>query len=131
MVQLRDAKTGKPCFGSHFRSFMAPKMGRASVPAESVGVGYVPPHRFHEREDRASLSWLSPRPTLHRPPVCGCRVCSATSFSREGGPRLPLVALPAPDTSQTSCLWVSGMFRHIRVAVFDSKRDSLFFRRVS
>ena len=43
---------------------MAPKMERASVPAESVGVGYVPPHRFHEREDRASLSWLSPRPTL-------------------------------------------------------------------
>ena len=60
VVQLRDAKTGKPCFGSHFRSFMAPKMGRASVPAESAG---------------------------------------------------------------------AGLFRHIRVAVFDSKRDSLFFRR--
>ncbi len=39
LVQVRDAKTGKPCFGSHFRSFMAPKMGRASVPAESVSAG--------------------------------------------------------------------------------------------
>ena len=48
----------------------------------SVGVGIVPPHHFHEREDRASLSWLSPRPTLHRPPVCGCRDCSATSVWR-------------------------------------------------
>ena len=41
---------------------MAPKMGRASVPAESVGAGLF--RQFHERDDRASLSWLSPRPTL-------------------------------------------------------------------
>ena len=30
----------------------------------SASLGDVPPHHFHEREDRASLSWLSPRPTL-------------------------------------------------------------------
>ena len=129
MVQLRNAKTRKPCFGSHFRSFMAPKMGRASVPAESASLGNVPPPHFHEREDRASLSWLSPRPRRRRPPVCEPRGCSATSFSREGGPRLPLVALPAPSATQTSCLRASGMFRHIRVAVFGICRDSLFFRR--
>ena len=55
MVQLRDAKTRKPCFGSHFRSFLSQRGGTAAPSLDSprarhftdllsVGVGDVPPH---------------------------------------------------------------------------------------
>ena len=71
---------GTLCFGLHLRSSHGSANGETlrGLRCDS-GCAYVPPHHFHEREDRASLSWLSPRPTLADLLSAGVGDCSATS----------------------------------------------------
>ena len=111
--ELGDAKTGKPCFGSHFRSFFSreggPCLPLVALPAPDTSQIRPKLHRpwcnlGTPKQGNPVLahifgaSWLRKWGGHPCPPSLWVRACSATSFSREGGPRLPLVALPAPYT---------------------------------
>ena len=88
----RTPKQGYLAMDQLFRSFVAPNLGRASVPAESVGAG------------------------LFRHIIC-TKGMTATPSRRS--PR-------ARQFTDLLSVGVGCISAYIRVAVFDSKRDSLF-----